>query len=267
MDGPVVSLRNVSVVKGGARLLDRIDWEIGPGDRWVLFGPNGSGKTTLMEVLSSYLFPTAGTVHLFGKRLGAADVRDLRPRIGYVGSAPARFVRPATRVIDLVVTGLHASFFATRWHTYAETDWDRAGECLDALGAGHLTERRFATLSEGERKRVLIARSLMPAPQLLLLDEPGAGLDLGARESLVESLASLAMAPVESPVVLITHHVEEIPPGFDRMMMLSHGRMVASGLLAEVLTPVALSRAFDMDLQVERSGSRWRAWSAGGGGE
>jgi iron complex transport system ATP-binding protein len=138
-----------------------------------LFGPNGSGKTTLMQVVSSYLFPARGTVQLLGERLGRTDVRELRPRIGYVGTAPAALVRADFPVIEVVVTGKHASFVDTRWHTYGDEDWARADECLGMLEAIHLRDRSFGTMSDGERKRVLIARSLMAHPDLLLLDEPG----------------------------------------------------------------------------------------------
>lgn len=248
-------------MKDGTQLIHNISWTIGSGERWILFGANGSGKTTLLEVVSSYLYPTSGTVHLFGERLGAADVRTLRPRIGYVGPAPTNYVRSHLRSIDIVITGLHASFVDTRWHTYEDSDWDRASECLAVLHADHLTDREFGTMSEGEKKRVLIARSLMSAPDLLLLDEPGSGLDLGARERLVDSLTSLAAAPSSPPIVLVTHHVEDIPPGFDQIVVLSGGRVVQSGKLDAVLTPDTLQRTFGLPLEVEQREGRWRAWA------
>jgi iron complex transport system ATP-binding protein len=262
---PVVSINNVSVIKSGNLLLDGVSWDIGAGERWILFGANGSGKTTLMEVVSSYLFPTRGSVNLFGHRLGRVDVRTLRPRIGYVGPAPTSLVRTQFPSIEIVLTGLHASFVDTRWHTYEETDWDRARDCLRTLHAEKLAEREFGTMSEGEKKRVLIARALMSSPDLLLLDEPGSGLDLGARERLVDSLASLAASPDATPVVLVTHHVEEIPPGFDHILMLAGGKVVTSGRLDEVLTAGALSNTFEMPLELERRGHRWRAWAPAAG--
>jgi iron complex transport system ATP-binding protein len=262
---PVVSLNNVSVIKSGNLLLDGVSWQIGQGERWILFGANGSGKTTLMEVVSSYLFPTRGTVQLFGHRLGKVDVRTLRPRIGYVGPAPTSLVRTHFPSIEIVLTGLHASFVDTRWHTYEDADWDRARDCLRTLHAEKLTDREFGTMSEGEKKRVLIARALMTSPDLLLLDEPGSGLDLGARERLVDSLASLAASPEAPPVVLVTHHVEEIPPGFDHILMLAGGKVVTSGRLDAVLTADALSATFEMPLELERRGHRWRAWAPAAG--
>ncbi len=258
---PVVSLQGVTVIKSGKRLLEDVSWQILPGERWVLFGANGSGKTTLMEVVSSYLFPARGSVRLLGERLGKADVRELRPRIGYVGAAPAALVRTTFPSVEVVLTGMHASFVDTRWHDYHPADWDRARECLRRMHAEHLAEREFGTMSEGEKKRVLIARSLMASPELLLLDEPAVGLDLGARERLVESLAALAGDGDPTPVVLVTHHVEEIPPGFGHIIMLSGGRVVANGSIADVLTAESLSTAFGMPLRLELTDRRWRAWS------
>jgi iron complex transport system ATP-binding protein len=258
---PVVRVDHVSVVKDGTTLIEDISWEIGPGERWILFGANGSGKTTLLEVVSSYLYPTKGSVSLFGEPLKRADVRQLRPRIGYVGPAPTQFVRSHLRSLDIVITGLHASFLDTRWHTYEDEDWERASECLRTLHAERLADREFGTMSEGEKKRVLIARSLMADPDLLLLDEPGSGLDLGARERLVDSLVSLAGNTDAPPIVLVTHHVEEIPPGFEHVLVLAGGRAIASGPVDEVLTADTLSRTFDMPLEIERRGGRWRAWA------
>ena len=258
---PIVRVEHVSVVKDGTPLIEDISWEIGPGERWILFGANGSGKTTLLEVVSSYLYPTRGSVSLFGEPIKRADVRRLRPRIGYVGPAPSQFVRSHLRSIDIVITGLHASFLDTRWHTYEDDDWDRAAECLRTLHAGRLADREFGTMSEGEKKRVLIARSLMASPELLLLDEPGSGLDLGARERLIDSLVSLAGAGNAPPIVLVTHHVEEIPPGFEHVLVLAGGRAIGAGRIGDVMTADTLSRTFDMPLEIERRDGRWRAWA------
>ncbi len=258
---PVVSLRDVDIVRDGVSILEGINWDVMPGERWVVFGPNGSGKTTLVEVISTYLFPTRGSVTVLGGTFGEVDVRSLRARIGYVGPAPANFVRGSLRALDIVITGIHASFVGTEWHHYEDIDWKRAVECLEAVRGAELSDRRYDTLSEGEKRRVLIARSLMTEPDLLLLDEPSSGLDLGSRERLIDSLAALALEPRAPAAVLVTHHVEEIPPGFDRILMLSGGRIVASGRLSDVLTVASLEATFEMPMQCERRGSRWRAWS------
>ncbi len=262
---PVVSLENITVVRDGNIVLDDVSWDIHPGDRWVLFGANGSGKTTLLEVVSSYLFPTRGTASILGERLGRTDARELRSRIGYVGPAPTQLVKTQLPAVEIVITGLHASFVDTRWHEYHESDWDWAWDCLNQLDATHLGDRRFSTLSEGEKKRVLIARSLMTRPELLLLDEPGSGLDLGARERLIASLRHLSSQRDAPPIVLVTHHVEEIPIGFDKVLLLSGGNVVGSGSPHDVLTADTLSLAYGLPMHIVHSEGRWRAWAAPNG--
>lgn len=258
--GPLVSLSKVTVVRDGSTLLSEVDWVVYPGQHWVVFGPNGSGKTTLMEVVSTYLFPSKGSVSILGEQLGRTDARLLRARIGYVGPGPSSLVRQSFTAVEIVVTGRHASFVGTKWHRYTDRDWDHARLCLQRLHASELADRRYATLSEGEKKRVLIARSLMAEPELLVLDEPGSALDLGARERLIESLMALATNADAPSSILVTHHVEEIPPGFRHILMLASGKVVAAGVITDVLTPTTVSDTFGMPLQVERIGDRWRAW-------
>ncbi len=258
--GPVVEVAGATVIKAGKQLISDVDWTVRRGERWVLFGANGSGKTTLLNVVSTYQFPARGTVRIFGEQLGRTDVRELRPRIGYVGPAPASLVRSYLKARDIVVTGKHAAFVDTRWHAYTDTDWEKADQHLATLQATGLAQREFANLSEGEKKRVLIARALMAEPELLLLDEPGSGLDLGARERLVASLAALAHDPGAPTVILVTHHVEEIPPGFAQVLMLAGGRVVTAGPIDVVLNSASLSEAYDMPLKLEQSGDRYRAY-------
>jgi iron complex transport system ATP-binding protein len=258
----VLELAGVTVVRDGTALLEGIDWEVEEGDRWVVLGPNGAGKTTLLQVASGRMHPTQGVVGILGEVLGTVDVFELRPRIGLSSAALAERLPGEERVRDVVVT---ASYGVTgRWREqYDELDHARAVELLGALGVADLVDRRFGTLSEGERKRVQIARALMTDPELMLLDEPAAGLDLGGREDLVARLAELA-SDLEAPaLVLVTHHVEEIPPGFTHVLMLREGRVVAQGPLVHALTAENLSATFGLPLVVEQHGERWSARAFG----
>ena len=257
----VIELDGVSVVRDGRVILDNVSWQVHRHERWVVLGPNGAGKTTLLQVASTYLGPTRGTVRLLGGRYGEVDVRQLRQRVGYAGPAPAELVRGYLPALDVVVTGKHASFVERRFHTYAAADTEVARTQLARLSAGHLAARRFETLSTGEKQRVLIARSLMTHPELLLLDEAMTGLDLGAREQLVASLADLAADPDSPAVVLVTHHVEEIPPGFGHIAMMSKGSIMSSGTIERVLSGAALSECFGQHLRLERGAHRYHAWS------
>jgi iron complex transport system ATP-binding protein len=259
----ILRLSGVSVRRGGRTLLGPIDWAIASGDRWVVIGPNGSGKTTLVHVASTYLWPTSGTVEVLGETIGRVDARELRRRVGYAGAGLEAAIDPALTALDVVVTARHAAL-GPWWHTYSDADRARAAELLSAIGVGELAGRAFGQLSTGERRRVQIARSLMPAPDLLILDEPGASLDLGAREALVRDLAGLAAAPTPSAIVLVTHHVEEIPAGFGHALVLSAGRAVAAGPIDDTLTGPVISEAFGLPISVERTNGRFRAWLDGG---
>jgi iron complex transport system ATP-binding protein len=254
----VLDLSAVSVVRDGTRLLDEVTWTVRDGERWVILGPNGAGKTTLLQIAGARMHPTTGEAWILGERLGAVDVFELRPRIGLCSAAFADALPAHELVEDVVLTAAYA--VAGRWRErYEDLDVGRSSDLLAAFGVTHLTGRTFGTLSEGERKRVQLARSLMTDPELLLLDEPAAGLDLGGRETLIADLAELA-ADGRSPVlVLVTHHVEEIPPGFTHALLLRAGRVMASGKLDEVLTGELLSATFDVPLIVHRVGNRWTA--------
>lgn len=258
----VVALEGVSVVRDGRWLLREVNWRVHRHERWVVLGPNGAGKTTMLQVASTYLGPTRGTVRLLGETHGKVDVRTLRERVGYVGSGPAKMLRDRLPAIDIVVTGKHASFVDTRWHDYDDADWEFAHRLLDRLRADHLADRSYGTLSTGEKQRVFIARSLMTRPEVLLLDEAMTGLDVGARERLVASLSDLASDQESPAVVLVTHHVEEIPPGFGHIALMSQGRIIASGPIESVLTGVSLSVCYGEELRVERIDGRYRAWLA-----
>ncbi|MTD52684.1 ABC transporter ATP-binding protein [Amycolatopsis pithecellobii] len=239
-------------------LLADLDWAVELDERWVVLGPNGAGKTTLLRLAAAELHPTTGTIDLLGERIGKVNIFELRPRIGFTSAALAARVPGDEMVKDVVVSAGYAVI--GRWREeYESLDLNRAMELLAALGVTHLAERTFGTLSEGERKRVLIARALMTDPEMLLLDEPAAGLDLGGREDLVARLSTLALDPDAPATVLVTHHVEEIPPGFTHALLLREGRAVVSGLIDEVLTAENLSKTFDQDLLLERSGDRFFA--------
>ncbi len=262
MSGEVLRLEGVVIRREGAVLLDGVDWTVGEGERWVVIGPNGAGKTTLLQVAATTLYPTEGRVAVLGETLGQTDVFELRPRIGFASAAVAEKVPSGETVMDLVLTASYA--ILGRWQEeYDSTDVGRAVALLEALGCTELVRRRFNTLSEGERKRVQIARALMPDPELLLLDEPAAGLDLGAREELVTRLARLAGDPAAPSMAVVTHHLEEVPPGFTHALLLRRGGVVAAGGIDEVLTGENLSSCFGIPLQVERFNGRWYARSVG----
>lgn len=254
----VLALAGATVVRGESTLLSDVDWEVEEGQRWVVLGPNGAGKTTLLQLASARMHPTRGVVGVLGEVLGAVDVFELRPRIGLASASLADRIPASERVADVVVT---ASWGVVgRWREdYDDLDHARAHELLQALGAGHLVDRTYGTLSEGERKRVQIARALMTDPELMLLDEPAAGLDLGGREDLVHRLGGIA-GDLEAPaLVMVTHHVEEIPPNFTDVLLLRDGAVVAQGPLEITLTEANLSETFGLDLVLEQHGDRWSA--------
>ena len=258
---PVVELADVSIVRNGSTLLDRITWVIDEADRWVVIGPNGAGKTTLLQVVSANLHPSDGMACILDEVLGAVDVFELRPRIGVTSAALADRIPRSEAVGNVIVSAAYA--VVGRWHEgYEVDDFRRAAQLMQQLHIEHLGKRTFGTLSEGERKRVQIARALMTDPELLLLDEPAAGLDLGGREELVAALAELA-GDARSPVlVLVTHHVEEIPPGFTHLLLLRDGKVHAAGPIEQTLTAENLSSAFGLPLELERRGERWAARAA-----
>ena len=261
----VLAFSGVSVVRGGNTLLAEISWEVEEGQRWVILGPNGAGKTTLLQLAAARIHPSDGVVGILGEVLGAVDVFELRPRIGLASASIAERIPGGERVIDVVVTASYA--VVGRWREeYDALDLARAQVLLSSMGVGHLAHRTFGTLSEGERKRVQIARALMTDPELMLLDEPAAGLDLGGREDLVARLSTLA-EDVDAPVlVLVTHHVEEIPPGFTDVLLLREGRVVAAGPIELTLTAANLSATFGLPLTLDRHGARWSARAADAGG-
>ena len=251
-------LTRVSVVRPGKILLNNINWSVEVGERWVVLGPNGAGKSTLMQVVGATMFPSTGTADVLGFRLGEVDVFDLRTRIGHTGTSIADRIPPHETVRDAVMSAAYAVL--GRWQEkYDDLDAVRAEQIMGELGITSLADRTFGTLSEGERKRTLIARALMTDPELLLLDEPGAGLDLGAREDLLASLEVLSEADGAPVLVMVSHHVEEIPRGFSHVLMLRDGQVVAQGPLPETLTAETLGQTFGMRLELNVEDGRYGA--------
>ncbi len=261
-DADIVTLAGVRLIRDATTILDGIDWRVRPGERWVMLGPNGSGKTSLCQIISFYLHPSAGSVSVLGGQLGRVEVRALRLRIGLTSPALAAMMQPRLTAEQIVVAGKHAAL-AHWWHTYDETDWMQARRSLERVGCLDHAGQRFGTLSSGERQRVLLARALMRDVGLLVLDEPTAGLDLTGREQLIQTLAGLARDQTAPALVVVTHHVDEIPPGFTHALLLASGRIAAAGPIDQVLTSNRLSACFGLALEVEHRHGRWRAWATG----
>jgi iron complex transport system ATP-binding protein len=256
----VLEFDDVSVVRGGNRILDSVNWTLDGAERWVVLGPNGAGKTTLLQLAAAIIHPSSGMATVLDETLGDVDVFDLRTRIGFASSALARKLPATETVVNVVLT---ASYSVTgRWNeSYDDVDVRRAHRVLGEWKLDHLAERRFGHLSDGEQKRVQIARAVMTDPELMLLDEPAASLDLGSREELLALLSGYAEAPNAPGIVMVTHHVEEIPPGFTHVLMLREGAVVAAGTIVDVLTSDNLSTTFGIPLQLESKDGRYTARS------
>jgi iron complex transport system ATP-binding protein len=257
----VLEIDHVSVRRGTTVLISDISLRVEAGERWLLLGPKGSGKTTLLRVAALYYHPTSGSVAVLGERFGRVDVRQLRRRIGYASAALADQLRQDLPVLDAVRTARHAAL-EPWWHRYTAADDERALACLERMGVERFAPRPLSSLSSGERQRVLLARTLMTDPALVLLDEPSARLDLAGREQLVAALADLTTDPAAPPLVLVTHHVDDIPPGMTHAMLLRDGRVHASGPIGDVLDDETLSSCFGLELKLERrADGRFSAWA------
>ncbi|MDQ3468981.1 MAG: ATP-binding cassette domain-containing protein [Actinomycetota bacterium] len=259
--GPApLRLDRVCLRRAGTTILDDVSLRVEAGQRWLVLGANGSGKTSLLRIAALYDHPTSGVVEVLGERLGRTDVRTLRRRISYVSAALADQIRPELSALDVVRTARFAAL-EPWWHRYAAADDDRARWCLDQLGVGSFAERALGSLSSGERQRVLLARSLMNEPAIILLDEPAARLDLGGREQLMTAL--VAMAAAGPPLVLVTHHVDDVPPTMTHALVLRGGRALAAGPIEEAMTSTTLSACFGLPLHLERRrDGRFSAWAA-----
>ena len=254
----ILELSNVSVRRGERVILGPLDWQVLEGQRWVILGPNGAGKTTLLQICSSLIHPTTGTIKILGEQLGRVDVFELRTRIGLTSSALVEQFPPDELVMDVVLTAAYAML--GRWQEkYDLWDESRAMALLTALGVRELGERLFGSLSEGEKKRVQIARALMADPELLLLDEPASSLDLGGREDLLRRIESLSKDPLAPATVIVTHHIEEIPVGTTHALLLREGAVVAQGEVASVITDQNLTQAYGLAITVQTEGGRFFA--------
>jgi iron complex transport system ATP-binding protein len=251
-------LADVSLTLDGARILDGITWDVRPDERWVVLGANGAGKTTLLRIAALYQHPSTGSVEVLGQRLGRTDVRTLRERIAFSSPALAARLEPSMTALEVVMTARYAAL-APWWHRYTDDDRSRAMELLHEWRCAALADHKLPTLSAGERQRVLLARTLMNEPGIVLLDEPTAGLDVGGREELVADLAAWARDSSRPPVVLVTHHLEEIPPAYTDALVLKGGRVLASGPIRDTVTTEALREAFEVELVVEESHGRYTA--------
>ncbi len=258
---PALELDEILYIRDGRAIINGVNLRVASHERWLVLGANGSGKTTLLRIAAMYEHPSSGTVRVLGEQLGRTDVRQLRRKIGYASAALAAQLRPDLSALDVVKTARFAAL-EPWWHQYTPGDEQEARRHLDRMGVAAYAHRSLGTLSSGEQQRVLLARSLMNDPAVLLLDEPSARLDLGGREQLVAALGDLATDPSAPPLVLVTHHVDEVPAGITHVLLLRAGRALAQGSIDDVLTSEALSECFDLPLVLERRGDgRLTAWS------
>ena len=258
MPAPVIVLENVSVIRENNGVLSGVNWTVNSDERWVILGPNGAGKSTLLQIAASALYPSTGSAQVLGERLGEVDLFELRPMIGLTSSSLARKIPRTEPVLDVVLTAAYA--VTGRWHeAYDSLDERRARRVLAEWKLSDLADRRFGSLSDGEQKRVQIARAVMTDPELLLMDEPAASLDLGAREELLALLSGYAQSTSAPAIVMVTHHVEEIPLGFTHALLIREGRIVAAGPITESLTSAHLSEVFGLSVELSVNDGRYSA--------
>ena len=254
----ILELRDVSVRRGESTILGPINFSIAPGERWVILGPNGAGKSTFLNILATRIFPTQGKAFLLGEEMGKVDLFELRTRIGTCSSIVAEDIPYDELVRDVVLTAAYA--ILGRWNEdYDLWDESRAIALLTTFGVRDLGDRLYGSLSDGEKKRVQISRALMADPELLLLDEPTAGLDLGGREDLLQRFSSFSQDPSAPATILVTHHIEEIPAGTTHALLLHKGVVAVSGPVAQVITQEHLSAVFGISMSVVHENGRFFA--------
>lgn len=255
---PVLEVRNVEVTRSNKRILGPLSWQVYEGQRWVILGPNGAGKTTLLQLLAALIHPSKGEVRILGERMGSVDVFELRPRIGFTSSAMMDLLPHEERVMDVVLTSAYA--IAGRWQEdYDLWDESRAKALLTTFGVRELSERILGTLSEGEKKRVQISRALMSDPEVLLLDEPAAGLDLGGREDILARITQYTSDEHSPVTIIVTHHIEEIPAGTTHALLLKEGQVLFAGPITETLTSQNIEKVFGVDVNLSFDGKRYFA--------
>ena len=252
----LLKLTSVSKTESGTKILKNIDWEVNPKENWIVLGPNGSGKTSLLNIASCNLHPSKGDVEILDHVLGKTDLRSLKPKIGFMSTSLNYKFRFNIKTIEVVVTALTGAL-EPWWDNFGASDWEQAHQVLENVGCGKKSDQPFGTLSTGEKQRVLLARALMSEPEILFLDEPTSGLDLGGREELLIVLSNLANEEKSPPMVLVTHHLEEIPVDFSHLFLLKNGETVASGKMSDVMTSENISKCFDLNAAIDNTAGRW----------
>jgi iron complex transport system ATP-binding protein len=257
LDGKWICLDEVSFVRRQRLILDRITWDIQPGDNWVVLGANGSGKTTLLQLLAGYLWPSQGKITVLGEAFGHIDLRELRKKIGWVGSFLEAQIPPSMAPLDLIVSGKYASIGI--FESPKDQDYEQALALARKMKCGDILDLPYGVLSQGEKQRLLIARAVIHQPQLLILDEPCSGLDLVAREQLLETLDQLGGTPGGPALIFVTHHLQEIMPTFTHAFLLKEGRCLGQGRKEKILRSEFLTQAFGIPVEVNHAENRY--WS------
>lgn len=250
----IVELHNVSVIRNYKYLLKNINWSIKSGEHWAIYGLNGAGKTMLLNMLNGYIFPSQGELKVLGKTVGQYDMRKLRKSIGWVSTSIQEKFHDYSTAMDIVMSGKFAT--VDLYDEITEEDLNHAKECLKQLDGLHLADREYRTFSQGEKQRILIARGLMAKPELLILDEPCTGLDIIAREQLLDIIRDLSQDENAPTLIYVTHHTEEILPNFSHTLLLKNGQVYSSGLTDEVLSEENLSEFLEVPIVYEKSGDR-----------